>query len=260
MTPPFLSVENLKFRYDSEDVLNDLTFDVHGGEILCILGPNASGKTTLLKNMAGLLAPTFGRVQIDGADLSTWSHKERAQALAFVPQTEDAFLDFSVEQTVLMGRAPYVGFWGFEKAEDRDKAREAMERTDTWRLRERSLAELSGGEKQRAILARALAQEAKLLLLDEPTSHLDVRYQKEILDLCASFNAERGLAVVMTLHDLNLAALYANRLLLLKDGKIARLGSPSETLTEDAVKTVFGVSMKVSLDPKSGLPSCAPIR
>jgi iron complex transport system ATP-binding protein len=260
MNPSFLSVQNLRFRYDRDDVLSDVTFDIHGGEILAVLGPNASGKTTLLKNMAGLLHPTFGRVLVDGIDLPSWPHQKRARAIAFVPQTEDTFLDFSAEQTVLMGRAPYVGTWGFESAEDRAKAREAMERTDTWRLRERGISELSGGERQRVILARALAQEAKLLLLDEPTSHLDVRYQKEILDLCASLNAERGLTVVMTLHDLNLAALYAHRLLLLKEGKIVRLGPPAETLTEATISEVFSVPMKVVRDAKSGLPSSFPIR
>ncbi|HEX5036720.1 MAG TPA: ABC transporter ATP-binding protein [bacterium] len=260
MNPSCLSVQNLRFRYVRDDVLNDLAFDVRSGEILALLGPNASGKTTLLKNMAGLLHPSSGRVLMNGIDLTDRPHRERARAIAFVPQSEDTFLDFSAEQTVLMGRAPYVGTWGFESAEDRAKTREAMERTDTWILRERGLSELSGGERQRVILARALAQEAKLLLLDEPTSHLDVRYQKEILDLCASLNAERGLTVVMTLHDLNLAALYAHRLLLLKEGKVVRLGFPAETLTEETISEVFSVPMKVVKDEKSGLPSSFPIR
>jgi iron complex transport system ATP-binding protein len=257
---PYLSVQNLRFRYVRDDVLHDVTFDVRLGEILALLGPNASGKTTLLKNMAGLLQPNSGCVTIDGIDLKSLPHRERARAIAFVPQTEDTFLDFSAEQTVLMGRAPYVGTWGFESAEDRAQARAAMERTDTWNLRERGLSELSGGERQRVILARALAQEAKLLLLDEPTSHLDVRYQKEILDLCAALNAENGLTVIMTLHDLNLAALYAHRLLLLKEGQIVRLGNPEDTLTAETISEVFGVPMKVAKDPKSGLPSSFPIR
>src|SRR5262249_50193160 len=133
MKTSFLTVRNLKFRYDREDVLKDLSFDIHAGEILAILGPNASGKTTLLKNIAGLLHPTSVQILIDGSSLSSRPHKERARIIAFVPQTEDTFLDFSVEQTVLMGRAPYVGVWGFENAKDRAKACEAMERTDTWR-------------------------------------------------------------------------------------------------------------------------------
>jgi iron complex transport system ATP-binding protein len=260
MNPFFLSVQDLHFRYDREDALSGVTFDLRHGEILCVLGANASGKTTLLKNLAGLLHPSFGKILIDGTDLSSRLHKERARAIAFVPQFEESFLDFSVEQTVLMGRAPYIGLWGFESVVDRAKACEAMERTDTWRLHDRGLASLSGGERQRVILARALAQEAELLLLDEPTSHLDVRYQKEILDLCASLNAERGLTVVMTLHDLNLAALYAHRLLLLKDGKIARIGTPAETITEEIIADVFGVPIQVRKDPKSGLPSSFPIR
>jgi iron complex transport system ATP-binding protein len=135
-----------------------------------------------------------------------------------------------------------------------------MERTDTWRLRGRGLEELSGGERQRVVLARALAQEAKILLLDEPTSHLDIRYQKELLDLCSALNDERGLSLVMTLHDLNLAALYAHRLVLLKDGAVFGSGTPAETLTEGTIAQVFGLSLRVLRDEKTGLPSCVPMR
>jgi cobalamin transport system ATP-binding protein len=259
-----LSVRDLKFRYGHqhglEDVLRGISFDVGQGEILGVLGPNASGKTTLLKNLAGQLKPISGDVSLDGRSVAELPERERARKIAYVPQSEEPFLDFSVEQTVLMGRAPYIGAWGFEGSQDRAKAREAMERTDTWRLRNRGLGEISGGERQRAILARSLAQEAKILLLDEPTSHLDVRYQKEVLDLCASLNRERDLTVVMTLHDLNLAALYASRLILLKEGLVTRIGTPAETITEETIASVFGVPMKVVTDPKSKLPSCIPIR
>ncbi|HSA59299.1 MAG TPA: ABC transporter ATP-binding protein [bacterium] len=255
-----LSAEDLHYRYRDDDVLRGVSVRLGPGEILGVLGPNASGKTTLLKNLAGLLKPRSGRVRIGGRDLASLPMKERAKAIAFVPQNEEPFLDFPAEQVVLMGRAPYVGLWGFESQADRTRAREAMERTDTWRLRERGLGELSGGEKQRVILARALAQEASVLLLDEPTSHLDVRYQKELLDLCAALNAENGLSIVMTLHDLNLAALYAHRLILMKDGLVARSGSPAETLTPESIGHVFGLSMRVLSDEKTGLPSCVPMR
>jgi len=255
-----LVAQDLHFRYDGGDVLKDVSLELKEGEILAVLGPNASGKTTLLKNLAGLLTPSSGRVTFGDREAAAIPHQERARKIAYVPQSEETFLDFSAEQIVLMGRAPYLGAWGFETPEDRAKAREAMERTFTWDLRERALDELSGGERQRVILARALAQEARILLLDEPTSHLDVRYQKEILDICAALNAEQGLSIVMTLHDLNLAALYAHRLVLLRDGRIFRSGKPGEVLTAEAIQDVFGVAMDVRKDPKSGLPSCAPIR
>jgi iron complex transport system ATP-binding protein len=255
-----LSAEDVFYRYQDGDILRGISLNLRSGEILAVLGPNASGKTTLLKNLAGILRPRSGRVRIEGRDLASLPMKERARVIAFVPQNEEPFLDFPVEQVVLMGRAPYVGFWGFESGEDRTRAREAMERTDTWALRDRSLGELSGGERQRVILARALAQEAKVLLLDEPTSHLDVRYQKELLDLCSALNAQKGLSLIMTLHDLNLAALYAHRLILIQDGRVARAGTPDETLTPESIAQVFGLSMRVLRDEKTGLPSCVPIR
>jgi iron complex transport system ATP-binding protein len=260
LTTSGITAHDLRFRYDDWDVLKGISFEFREGEILGVLGPNASGKTTLLKNLSGLLKPVSGRVSIGGREADSIPKKELARQIAFVPQTEESFLDFSAEQTVLMGRAPYLGFWGFEGENDRAKAREAMERTGTWALRRRGLHELSGGERQRVILARALAQEARILILDEPTSHLDVRYQKEILDLCAALNRERGLSILMTLHDLNLASLYAHRLLLLKDGAIARMGTPPEVLTEGTIASVFDVPMRIVADPKSGLPYCFPIR
>ena len=259
-----VAITDLSFRYGASavplDVLKKISFELRDSEMLGILGPNASGKTTLLKNVAGLLTPNAGRIAIADRDASELSVRERSRLIAYVPQSEESFLDFSVEQIVMMGRAPYLGLWGFESETDRAKAREAMERTSTWELRSRGIGELSGGERQRAILARALAQEAKILILDEPTSHLDVRFQKETLELCAALTRERGLSVLLTLHDLNLAALYCDRLLLMKDGTAYRVGPPNETLTEGHLRDVFGLAMRVVTDPKSGLPSCAPIR
>lgn len=253
-------VERLEFAYGESKVLTGISFEIKEGEILGILGPNASGKTTLLKNVAGLLTPLSGNISLEGRLSGSLSAKERSQIVAYVPQSEEPFLDFSVEQIVMMGRAPYLGLWGFEEVSDRRKVREAMERTSTWDLRKRGIEELSGGERQRVVLARALAQEAKILILDEPTSHLDVRHQKETLDLCASLAHEKSLSILLTLHDLNLASLYCDRLLLLKQGRIAYLGKVRETLTAANLKDVFGLEMQVLLDSKSGLPSCVPMR
>lgn len=255
-----VTVENLSFAYDGTDVLKEVSFTLREGEMLGVLGPNASGKTTLLKNVAGLLQPACGEISFAGRPSSELSVKDRARLIAYVPQSEESFLDFFVAQIVMMGRAPYLGLWGFEGEADRLKAREAMERTSTWELRERGIDELSGGERQRVILARALAQEAKILILDEPTSHLDVRHQKETLDLCSALARERGLSVLMTLHDLNLAALYCDRLLLLKEGTVFKIGSAKETLTAPHLREVFGIEMTVLHDSKSGLPSCIPMR
>lgn len=255
-----LTVQDLSFSYGPKKILKGLSFDVRPGEILGILGPNASGKTTLIKNLAGLLKPQRGTVRLGADDLNALPRKELARRIAFVPQEEEMFLSFSVEQVVLMGRAPYMGAWGFEADADRKKAAEAMADADVLSLRERRFHDLSGGERQRVVLARALAQEAPLLLLDEPTSHLDVRYQIQILELCARLNRERGMTIALSIHDMNLASLYGHRLLILKEGMLFAIDEPKRVITQETIRSVFGARASIGYHPDTGLPYTLPQR
>ncbi len=259
-----ITVEDLHFSYGafnrSDDILKGLSFEIRPGEILGVLGPNASGKTTLIKNLAGLLKPRSGTIRIGSRNLDSLPRGELARTLAFVPQEEEMFLSFSVEQVVMMGRSPYLGAWGFESETDRRKTIEAMEAADILTLRDRGFHNLSGGERQRVVLARALAQEAPLLLLDEPTSHLDIRYQIQILDLCSRLNRERSLTIVLSIHDLNLACLYAHRLLILKEGSLFALEEPKRAVTAQTIQAVFGTRTTIGFHTDTGLPYALPQR
>ncbi len=252
-----ITVENLHFSYGEKEILKGLTFAIRPG---AVLGPNASGKTTLLKNLAGLLPPQKGALRIGDIDLRSLSRRELSRRIAFVSQDEDVFLPFSVEQVVMMGRSPYLGLWGFESEEDRRKVHEAMNEADVRSLCDRHFHDLSGGERQRVVLARALAQEAPLLLLDEPTSHLDIRYQMQLLDLCARWNRERGVTVVLSIHDINLAVLYAHRLLILKEGVLSALGEPKSVVTPQMLRDVYGTEAKIGFHDGTGLPYTLPLR
>lgn len=257
---PAIEVKDLRFRYDETDVLKGLSFEIRKSEILGVLGPNASGKTTLIKNLAGLLQPTGGHILLDRQEINRYARRDLARKISFVPQEEEVFLPFTAEQIVLMGRAPYLGLWGFEGEEDRKKVREAMEATDVWGLRHRILQDLSGGERQRVIVARAVAQGSGLLLLDEPTSHLDIHYQMEVLDLCARLHQDRQMTLVITLHDMNLASLYCHRLLLLQEGRLFAMGTPSEVMTLENIREVFRAEVIVGAHPGTGLPYFLPQR
>lgn len=255
-----VAVQDLHFSYGEKEILKGLSFEIRPGEILGILGPNASGKTTLIKNLAGLLTPSRGVIRIGSRELSSLPRNERARSIAFVPQGEEPFLPFSVEQIVMMGRAPYLGLWGFESEADRKKAQDAMADADVHHLRDRRFSDLSGGERQRVILARALAQEASLLLLDEPTSHLDLHYQIQLLELCARLNREQKITVVLSIHDLNLACLYGHRLLILKEGGLFALGEPRGVMTSAMIRTVYETDASIGFHTDSGLPYTLPIR
>ncbi len=265
---PLLEVENVFFSYHpdgpEEDILQGLSFTIDAGATFGILGPNGSGKTTLLKILANLLRPTSGTVSFKGCPLHHFSRTDLARHIAFVPQDEEVFLPFSVEEIVLMGRSPYLGAMGFETAADRDKVEEALELTGLLPLRRRALQELSGGERQRVLLARSIAQEATLLILDEPTTHLDIHYQVEMMELYQELRHSRRITPVMSLHDLTLASSYCDRLLLIKEGRAQVIGSPDEALEEEMISRVFSVDIHQGRDEKTGrayfLPRRRPAR
>jgi iron complex transport system ATP-binding protein len=234
--------------------LGGLSFEVAEGEILGVLGPNSAGKTTLIRLLTRVLGPTRGTIQVDGAALSAMTRAEVARRIAVVPQDVPQGLPFTVEQLVLMGRYPHAPRRFFETPEDVAVAREAMATTGVLELAATPVGTLSGGERQRVALARALAQRPRLLILDEPTAHLDLRYQVECVALLRRVNRERGTTVLLVSHDLNLAGELCDRLLLLAEGRIARLGTPEEVLEETLLATVYGCAVTVARNAVTGRP------
>jgi iron complex transport system ATP-binding protein len=256
---PVLSVEGAWFRYRDTWVLQDVTFQVHPGEILGILGPNASGKTTLVRVLDGNMKPQRGRVLLRGEDIRGLSRRRMAQKVAVVPQESPMLYPFTCLELALMGRHAHLGPLAFEGPRDVEIARRSLERTGSIHLAARKVNELSGGERQRVLIARALAQEPQILLLDEPTAFLDLRHQLDFVDLLLRLHRDEELTVVWVSHDLNLAALTCERLMLLKDGRIRSLGTPAEVLTEENVREVYGRRVLVDRNPRSQTPRITPI-
>ena len=256
-----IRVEELGFSYPVAEprrgrpfALGGLSFEVAEGEILGVLGPNSAGKTTLIRLLTKILAPTRGTIEVDGASIQDLSRAELARRIAVVPQDVPQGLPFTVEHLVLMGRYPHAPRRFFETAEDLAIARAAMAATGVLDLADTPVRTLSGGERQRVVLARALAQRPRLLILDEPTAHLDLRYQVECVALLRRVNREQGTTVLLVSHDLNLAGELCDRLLLLTDGRIARLGPPEVVLEETLLATVYGCAVAVEKNPATGRP------
>ena len=252
-----LYLEHLSAAYDRQLVLRDLTLSAHKGEVLGVIGANGAGKSTLLRVIAGTLAPRSGSVRLDGLDLLKLDVRRRAQRLAVVPQNPRVPEAFRVEEIVLMGRTPYLSLLGKESAEDIRLARLAMMQTDTLAFANRRVGELSGGEQQRVLVARALAQQPQVLLLDEATAHLDLKHQAEVLGLARTMAHECGLIVVAALHDLNLAALYADRLALLCAGELLAVDKPVAVLTVPLLQRAYGVRVNIGEHPLYHTPLVA---
>jgi iron complex transport system ATP-binding protein len=234
--------------------LHGVSFAIARGEVFGVIGPNSAGKTTLLRLLTRVVTPARGDVRLEGRPLGSLPHAELARRVAVVPQDAPRPFPFSVEQLVLMGRYPHGPGRFFESDEDRALADAAMEATGVRHLAGLPLEQLSGGERQRAMLARALAQQPALLVLDEPTSHLDLRYQAETAALIQRVNAERGMTVLLVSHDLNLAGEVCDRLLLLARGRVARVGTPGDVLRRETLEDVFGCAVSVDVNPVSGRP------
>ncbi len=247
-----IRLKQISFSYAGRPVLSDLSLNVNEGEILGIMGPNGVGKSTLLKLMGGMLTPTTGAVRIDERDLASLPARERAQRIAFVPQEHHIPFSFTALETVLMGRAPYLPRFGFERQGDLEAAHAAMEATDCLALAARDITTLSGGERQRVIIARALAQGSPLVLLDEPTAFLDIRHATRLLELLARLHRDRDLTIVAALHDLNVADALCHRIVLLADGGIAADGAPETILTPEIIQRVFGIAMHAGCDAATG--------
>lgn len=257
---PVLSAERLVFGYGQEPVLRDVSLAVAPGELVGVIGPNGGGKTTLVRLLSGVARPQAGTVSLGGRPLTALRRREVARGIAVVPQDPRVDFPFTALEVVLMGRAPHaVGPFVLPDARDVALARTAMGRLDVAGVERRSLDHLSGGERQRVLLARALVQEPEVLLLDEPTTHLDLRHQVGIYDVVRVLARERGLAVVSVLHDLNLAALYCDRLVLLAGGRVAREGRPAEVLTVEVLTAAYGTPVFVGRIEATGSPVVVPL-
>lgn len=250
--------QELSFAYNGKDVLHRLSILAQPGEVLGIIGPNGVGKTTLLRLLARALAPREGRVLLGERDLTGLSQRTIARELAVAPQ-EDPLSSLTVEQVVALGRAPHRGWLLPLSAQDQAIIASALARTGLEALRDRHLHTLSGGERRRVVLARALCQQPQVLLLDEPTAYLDLRYQTELLHLVRQLAHRDGLTVVMTLHDLNQAALFADRLALLSEGTLIATGAPDVVLTAEHLTAAYGLPVEVSVHPVYGTPLVTPV-
>jgi iron complex transport system ATP-binding protein len=244
-----LDICGVECYYGSVKVLENVSFTIGSGELVGLLGPNGSGKTTLLKAISGALRPKAGAVYLNEAEIFGMESREVARNIAVVPQNTDVNFDFTALDIVLMGRHPHLSRFKLEGEKDLTVAKNAMELTNTWHLAERRISELSGGERQRVIIARALAQEPKVLLLDEPTTHLDINSQLEIMDLLKELCIQRGLILLTVFHDFNLAARYCDAIILLNKGKIVSIGRVDEALTSENIKKVFQVDAVVKKHP-----------
>ena len=252
-----LEGHELTFAYSGHDILKELSIAARPGELMGLIGPNGAGKTTLLRTLARLLRPRHGRVVLGDRDIYRIAPKAMARELALTPQDNPNW-PLTVEQVVALGRAPHRGWLLPLGHQDNEIIERMLRRTGLWELRERNLTELSGGEQKRVILARALCQEPQVLLLDEPTAYLDLKYQTEILSLVQSLAHGDGLAVVVTMHDLNQAALYADKLALLVDGRLLAVGTPQDVLTEAHLSLAYGLPVMVTEHPVYHTPLVTP--
>jgi len=240
-----LEVDHLSVALDCKEVLNDLSFSVHHGNILVIIGPNGAGKTTLLRALNGLVPIRNGKVHLNGEDLITKDILERAKLIASVPQAGNLPAAFRVRDVVILGRTPYLNWLGQTSKSDEEIVQEALSQTQTEKLADRMVSELSAGEQQRVLLARALAQTTPILFMDEPTTHLDLKYQVELLNLIKDLTRRKKLITLLVLHDLNLSGRFADQVMILHQGQIAAWGDPSQVLTRDLLSRVYRVPIQV---------------
>lgn len=249
-----LRATDIAAGYGKETVLAGVSIALHCGEFIGLIGPNGCGKSTLLRSLSRALPIRAGSIDLDGRDLAAWSPRERARRLAFVPQSEASHFEFCVRDIVLMGRHPHLDRWRGETVEDSRIANRAMADTDVLHLAERPITELSGGEHRRVLLARALAQRTPLLLLDEPTAHLDIAHQAEVLTLVRHQTRTEGLGALAALHDLNQAAEFCDRLVLMCRGRIVAEGTPEAVLTAENLLAAYGAKSRIGANPVTGRP------
>ena len=254
-----LSARGVACAYGDRVVLTDFGFEAAAGTVTVLLGPNGAGKSTALRALARLLRPREGTVALDGVDIWRLGRRDFVRRVAFLPQSETPSWPMTVEQMVLLGRMPHRGWLLPYTHDDREALRRALHQVELDGFEGRDLDLLSGGERRRALLARALAQDAGILLLDEPGAHLDLRHQVELFDLLKTLSRQCGATVVLSLHDLNLAALFADRIVLLREGRVLAAGPAGEVLAPDAVQAAFGIAVDALPHPRYGVPIIVPV-
>lgn len=236
-----IKAENINITLEKNNILKDINIEVDNKEVVGIIGPNGSGKSTLLKCIYRVLKPNDGAILLDNVDIKDMSVKESSKRLAVLSQHNNYNFDFTVKDIVLMGRSPHKKFMERDNKEDYDIVNEALKKVDMFEFKDRSFQSLSGGEQQRVILARALAQQPKCLILDEPTNHLDIKYQLQLMRIVKGL----GIEVIAAIHDLNIAAMYCDKIYVLKDGEIIKNGKPKDVLTQELIKDVYEVDSEV---------------
>jgi len=254
-----LDIKNISLNIRDKSILSYVSFSVAAGEFFVIIGPNGAGKTSLLKVLSGLQKAQQGAVIIKDKDISRYGRRSLSQIMAIVPQQIEVGFPFSVTDAVVMGRSPHLGIFGMEDKNDFRIAEEAMRFTEVSHLADRKLFQLSGGELQRVIIARAICQQPEVILLDEPTTALDPSHQLKIMDLMEKFRREHGTTIVMVSHDLNLASMYGDRLLLLKEGKVVKTGDPKSVLNKELLEESYGCRILVDKSPLGGVARVTPI-
>ena len=253
MNSSILQVQDINFSYDQETVLHSISMNVSPGEFIGVIGPNGSGKSTLLKLLGGVLKPDSGQLHFKETNYLDYKQKLLAQSITWVPQEHPMAFNFKVSEIVLMGRHPYLSAFTFEGEDDVEIAHSAMESTQTLQFAQRNFNEISGGEKQRVVIAGAIAQEPELMILDEPTSALDIKYQIQILSILKKLNENQQTTIVLAMHDLHLASKFCSRLILLDEGKIFKDGITTDVLQKEHIEKVYGVKVHVINDPNGNI-------
>jgi len=253
MNTSILRTQEISFSYDQETVLRSISINIKSQEFIGVIGPNGSGKSTLLKLLGGVLKPDSGQIFFKGKNYIDYQRKQLAQSITWVPQEHPMVFPFKVSEIVLMGRHPYLSAFTFEGEDDIEIARSAMKQTQTLQFAERGFNEISGGEKQRVVIAGAIAQEPELMILDEPTSALDIKYQIQILNILKTLNENKKTTVILAMHDLHLAAKYCTRLILLEEGKVFKDGKTEEVLQKEHIEKVYGLKIHLIHDQSGNI-------
>lgn len=254
-----LEIKNLEFGYNENLVIKGVSFNVEKGKFISIIGPNGSGKSTLLKTINHLYNPTKGSILVDGVNINNMKKRDIAKKIAMVPQDTVVDYDFTVEEIVLMGRHPYKGRFQKEDEGDFNIVNESLEMTNTLKLKKRLITEISGGERQRVIIAKALAQKPSIILLDEPTSHLDINHQMDILNLLKKLNQEQGTTIVLVIHDINLAARYSDEIILINKGQIWDMGKPEHIITNENIESIYNLKVAIEKNKYTDTTYITPI-
>lgn len=253
MTASF-DINQLTVAYYENQVLNQVTFQVKPGEFFIIIGPNGSGKSTLLRSMAGLVRPASGTVLLDGQPIQNYRRKSLARKIALVPQNMEVDFPFTCGQVVMMGRSPHQGLLGVERETDNQIVKAALDYSELTHLSDRKMSQLSGGERQRVFIAKAICQEPEAMFLDEPTAALDLAHQTRTMDMMARLKDEKKMTIVMVSHDINLAALYADTIMLLKNGEVLKMGPPDDVLTYSTLEKAYDCAILVDQNPLKPTP------